>query len=170
MLTVYLRKLHLVLELWNASVIVPPLPPYMMHIMALSNRNLTIAWGNCGMVCGNWYGVTVVKLFVINCSDSRTVRHAFSQTPIMVQTRAYMIINDLKLSSKFRRLWWCINLWIALHLITCLQNSYYAATYLILITLEILQTILLFPCHEPITIEIASATAGLFCGTFCPLI
>ena len=72
-----------------------PLPPYMMHIMALSNRNLTIA---------AWYGVTVVKLFVINCSDSRTVRHAFSQTPIMVQTRAYMSINDLKLSSKFRRL------------------------------------------------------------------
>ena len=25
---------------------------------------------------------------------------------------------------------------------------------------------LLFPCHEPNTIEIASATAGLFCGTF----
>ena len=25
------------------------------------------------------------------------------------------------------------------------------------------------PLHEPITIEIASATAGLFCGTICPL-
>ena len=25
------------------------------------------------------------------------------------------------------------------------------------------------PLHEPITIDIASATAGLFCGTICPL-
>ena len=25
------------------------------------------------------------------------------------------------------------------------------------------------PLHEPITIEIASATAALFCGTICPL-
>ena len=40
---------------------------------------------------------------------------------------------------------------------------------IILMTLEILKTSLLFPCHEPITIEIASATAGLFCGTICPL-
>ena len=57
-----------------------PLPPYMMHIMALSNRNLTIA---------AWYGVTVVKLCVINCSESRNVQHAFSQTPNMMQMQVY---------------------------------------------------------------------------------
>ena len=56
-----------------------------------------------------------------------------------------------------------------LDLITCLQNSYYATIYLILITLEILKTSLLFPCYEPITAEIASAAAGLFCGTIFPL-
>ena len=39
----------------------------------------------------------------------------------------------------------------------------------ILITVVILKTSLLFPSHEPISIEIASATAGLFCGTICPL-
>ena len=58
----------------------------MMYIMALSNRTLTIA---------AWYGVTVVKLCVINCSDSRTVRHAFSQTPIMTYMRIYILLNDL---------------------------------------------------------------------------
>ena len=58
----------------------------MMYIMALSNRTLTIA---------AWYGVTVVKLCVINCSDSRTVRHAFSQTPIMTHMRIYILLNDL---------------------------------------------------------------------------
>ena len=31
-------------------------------------------------------------------------------------------------------------------------------------TLEILKISLLFPCHEPNTIEIASATAGMFCA------
>ena len=36
-----------------------------------------------------WYGVTMVKLWVINCSDSRTVWHAFSQTPIMMEMRVY---------------------------------------------------------------------------------
>ena len=39
-----------------------PQPPYMMYIMASSNHTSA------------WYGVTVVKLCVINCSDSRTVR------------------------------------------------------------------------------------------------
>ena len=53
--------------------------------------------------------------------------------------------------------------------ITCLQNLYYAAIYLIPTTLETLKISLLFPCHEPVTIEIASATAGLFCGTVYPL-
>ena len=41
--------------------------------------------------------------------------------------------------------------------------------FLILKTLEILKISLLFPCHESVTIEIASATAGLFCGTIFPL-
>ena len=55
--------------------------------------------------------------------------------------------------------------WLHVKRITFLQNSYYAAIYLILITLEILKTILLFPpYHEPIPTEVASATAGLFCG------
>ena len=31
------------------------------------------------------------------------------------------------------------------------------------------ETSLLFPCHEPISIEIASAKAGLFCGKICLL-
>ena len=48
-------------------------------------------------------------------------------------------------------------------------DLYNAAIYLIPITLEILKISLLFPCHIPITIELASATAGLFCGTICPL-
>ena len=58
------------------------LPPTlcMTYIMGLSNRTLTIA---------AWYRVTVVKFCVINCSDSRTVRHAFSQTPIMMQMQVY---------------------------------------------------------------------------------
>ena len=125
------------------------------------------------LIIAAWHGVTVVKLCVINCSDSRNVRHAFSQTPIKMQLRVYFWMTwggkTLKLSGKFRRLWWCINLWIALHLITCLQNSYYAATCLILITLKIMKISLLLPCHEPITIEIGSTTAGLFCGTIYPL-
>ena len=37
-----------------------------LAIMALSNRTLTIAV---------WYGVTLVKLCVINYSDSSAVRH-----------------------------------------------------------------------------------------------
>ena len=53
--------------------------------------------------------------------------------------------------------------------ITCLQNLYYAGIYLIPTTLETLKISLLFYCHGPITIEIASATAGLFCGTVYPL-
>ena len=85
------------------------------------------------LIIAAWHGVTVVKLCVINCSDSRNVRHAFSQTPIKMQLRVYFWMTwggkTLKLSGKFRRLWWCINLWIALHLITCLQNSDYAATF-----------------------------------------
>ena len=36
------------------------------------------------------------------------------------------------------------------------------------ITLETLKKSLLFSCHIPITIEIASATDGLFCGIICP--
>ena len=54
--------------------------------------------------------------------------------------------------------------------ITCLQNLYYAAIYLIPTTLEIVKISLLFPCREPVTIEIPSATTGLFCGTVYPLI
>ena len=38
--------------------------------------------------------------------------------------------------------------------ITCLQNLYYAVIYLIPTTLETLKISLLFPCHEPITIEL----------------
>ena len=52
-----------------------PLLPFMMYIMALSYHTLTVA---------AWYLVAVVKLCVLNCSGSRTVRHAFSQTPIMM--------------------------------------------------------------------------------------
>ena len=36
-----------------------------------------------------WVCVTMVKLCVINCSDSRTVQHAFSQTPNMMQMQVY---------------------------------------------------------------------------------
>ena len=50
-----------------------------------------------------------------------------------------------------------------------IQNSYYTVIYLIPTTLEMLKISLLFPCHEPVNIEIAFATAGLFCGTICPL-
>ena len=57
-----------------------PLPPCMMYIMALSNLPLTIV---------EWYEVTVVKLCLINGDGSRTVRHAFSQTPIMMQMLVY---------------------------------------------------------------------------------
>ena len=53
--------------------------------------------------------------------------------------------------------------------ITCLQNLYYAAVYSIPTAVEILKISLLFSCHEPITIEIASATAELFCGKIYPL-
>ena len=50
-----------------------------------------------------------------------------------------------------------------------IQNSYDTVIYLIPTTLEMLKISLLFPCHEPVNIEIAFATAGLFCGTICPL-
>ena len=61
-------------------IIVCPLLPRVMYIVALSNHTLTIA---------AWYGVTVLKLCVINCSNSRTVWHVFSQTPIMMHVRVY---------------------------------------------------------------------------------
>ena len=61
--------------------------------------------------------------------------------------------------------------------LNCLAPHYMPSKFILrsdlfLITLEILKISLLlfFPCHEPITIEIASATAGLFCGTICPLL
>ena len=57
-----------------------PLPPCMMYIMALSNLPLAIV---------AWYGLSVVKLCMINGGGSRTVQHAFSQTPIMMQMRVY---------------------------------------------------------------------------------
>ena len=67
-------------------------------LLALSNHTLTIA---------AWYGVAVVKLRVINCSGSRTVRHAFLQTPIMMQMRVYFEMTwggkTLKLNGKFIR-------------------------------------------------------------------
>ena len=63
----------------------------------------------------------------------------------------------------------CSDLLLLSWSITCLQNLYYVAIYLIPTTLETLKISLLFPCHEPITIEIASATAGLFYGTVYPL-
>ena len=50
-----------------------------------------------------------------------------------------------------------------------IHNSYYTVIYLIPTTLEMLKISLLFPCHEPVNREIAFATAGLFCGTICPL-
>ena len=57
-------------------------------------------------------------------------------------------------------------LWVNLLLLRLLKNL---MTALLIIFLEILKTSLLFPCHEKISIEIASGTAGLFCGTICPL-
>ena len=70
------RKSHVdALSKKIASCIVCPLPPFMMYIMALSSHTLTVA---------AWYLVAVVKRCVINCSGSRTVRHGFSQTPIMM--------------------------------------------------------------------------------------
>ena len=59
----------------------------MMYIMALSNHPLTIA---------AWYWVTVVKLCMINGSGSRTVWHAFSQTPItLYDADGSILLNDL---------------------------------------------------------------------------
>ena len=99
------------------------------------------------------------------------MRRLFSQTPIMM--RMGILLNDLgwqNLETQ-RQIQKAVMVYKSLD---CpapdyIQNSYYAATYLVLITLEILKISLLFPCHEPITIEIASATEGLFCGTICPL-
>ena len=124
----------------------------------------SVAWGNCGKTLRD-------KLQRLQKRAARVLTNS------NYDADASIFLNDLhwsgktlKLSGNFRRLWWCINLWIALHLITCLQNSYYAATCLILITLKIMKISLLLPCHEPIsTIEIGSTTAGLFCGTICPL-
>ena len=38
--------------------------------------------------------------------------------------------------------------------ITCLQTLYYAGIYLIPTALDTLKISLLFPCHEPVTIEL----------------
>ena len=99
------------------------------------------------------------------------MRHAFvtNSNYIMHMSK---LLNDLgwqhlETQRQIQKAGWSINL--ALHLITCLQNAYYAAICLILITLETPKISLLFSCHEPVAIEIASAIAGLFCGTICPL-
>ena len=116
---------------------------------------------------------TVFKTWVINCRDSRTVRHAFVTNSNYIM-HISILLNDLgwqhiETQRQIQKAGWRINLWIDLHLITCLQNSYYVAICLILITLETPKISLLFSCHEPVAIEIASAIAGLFCGKICPL-
>ena len=135
----------------------------MMYIMALSNLPLTAAV---------WYWVTVVKLCMINGSSSRTVHHAFSQTSIY-DADASILLNDL---------WWqnletqqqihkAVMVYKPLNCLApdYIQNSYYTVIYLIPTTLEMLKISLLFLCHEPVNIEMAFATAGLFSGTICPL-
>ena len=58
-----------------------------MSIMALSNHTLTTV---------AWYGVAVVKLFVINYSGFRTVRSAFLLTPILIfDADASILFNKL---------------------------------------------------------------------------
>ena len=95
-------------------------------LLALSNHTLTIA---------AWYGVAVVKLRVINCSDSRTVRHAFLQTPIMMQMRVYFKMTwggkTLKLSGKFIRLWWCKNLSLLYKSLNCLAPDYMSSKFIL---------------------------------------
>ena len=95
-------------------------------LLALSNHTLTIA---------AWYGVAVVQLRVINCSGSRTVRHAFSQTPIMMQMRVYLETTwgwkTLKLSGKFIRLWWCINLSLLYKSLNCLAPDYMSSKFIL---------------------------------------
>ena len=66
-------------------IIVCPLLPRVMYIVALCDHTLTFA---------AWYGVTVLKLCVINCINSRTVRHVFSQTP-NYDAHASILLNDL---------------------------------------------------------------------------
>ena len=59
--------------------------------------------------------------------------------------------------------------------LNCLPPDYMSSKFILLndlfnsYNLRDSENKLAVPLHEPITIEIASATAGLFCGTICPL-
>ena len=127
----------------------------MMYIMALSNLPLTIA---------AWYWITVVKLCMINGSSSRTSNY---------DADASIPLNDLGLQNleTQQQIHKAVMVYKSLNCLApdYIQNSYYTVVYLIPTTLEMLKISLLFPCHEPVNIEIAFATAGLFCGTICPL-
>ena len=132
-----------------------------MYIMALSNLTLTIA---------AWYGVAVVKLCVINCNGSRTMRHAFSQTPIMMHMRVYLGWQNLETHRQNRKA-----------MMVYKSLNYLAPNYMsskFILRSDIFNSYNLrdsenkFAIPSPRTnyyIETASATAGLFCETICPL-
>ena len=119
-------------------------------MLALSNHILNIA---------EWYGVRAARVLTNSKYDADANillndlgwQNPETQRQIQKAVMVYKSLNCLALdymSSKF--------------ILRCdIFNSY---------NLRDSETILLFPCQEPITIEIASATEGLFCGTFCPLI
>ena len=74
--------------------------------------------------------------------------------------------ETLKLSGKFRRLLWCVN---------CFVPDYMSSKFILRsdlfssYNLKDSENKLAVSLPRTINIEIASATAGLFCGTICPL-
>ena len=115
----------------------------------------------------------MVNVCVINWSDSRIVRHAFSQTP-NYDADASILLNDLgwKNLETQRQIQKAVMVYKSLN---CLAPDYMSSKFILRsdlfnsYNLRDSENKLAVPLPRTITIEIAFATAGLFCGTICPL-
>ena len=115
----------------------------------------------------------MVNVCVINCSDSRIVRHAFSQTP-NYDADASILLNDLgwKNLETQRQIQKAVMVYKSLN---CLAPDYMSSKFILRsdlfnsYNLRDSENKLAVPLPRTITIEIAFATAGLFYGTICPL-
>ena len=86
-----------------------------------------MVWGSCGKILRD----------ELQRLQNRAVRVLTNSN---YDADASILLNDLRWQNlEFIRQWQRINIWIALRLITCLQNLYYAVIHLIPITLDILK-------------------------------
>ena len=133
-----------------------------MNIMALSNHTdyCSVVWGSCGKT---------------SCDKLQRLQNRAARllTNSNYDADASIPLNDLGLQNleTQQQIDKAVMVYKSLNCLApdYIQNSYDTVIYLIPTTLEMLKISLLFPCHEPVNIEIAFATAGLFCGTICPL-